>query len=177
MNYQEISTPNTEKRKHPRIETSNEVNYILLNKDGKKVQEGKGQTLNLSQSGLLLKTEKPLYGSYVILMTIDLDGKQVRVKGKVAHSREYEKPGIYFTGIRFMGSKQAHLNAVIAFVKTCQWRKYTFKAVVESDKKVIISCPRCKKTKNLDVLEFKGKSNIRVKCPCGNVWRIQLEFQ
>ena len=172
-----MESDHTEKRKHPRVETSNEVDYILLNKDGKKVQEGKGQTLNLSQSGLLLKTEEPLHGSYIILMTIDLDGKQVKVKGKVAHSREYEKPGIYFTGIRFMGSKQAHLNAVIAFVKTCQWRKYTFKAVFASDKKAIISCSRCKKTKALDASKFKEKSNIRVKCPCGNVWRIQLDHQ
>lgn len=114
----------TEKRKHPRIDASNDVDYILLNEQRERADEGKGRTINLSQSGALLETQKPLNGPFIILMTMDLDGNQVQVKGRVANTRQSEKPGLYLTGIRFTGSKKEHLNAIVAFVRTYNRRKY-----------------------------------------------------
>ena len=49
-----------EKRKHPRIETINVVSYVLYDEKGTKIDMGKGRTANLSQSGVLLQTDKPL---------------------------------------------------------------------------------------------------------------------
>lgn len=125
MSTQEKSTSENERRKHPRIETENEVDYILLDKYRERVGYGKARALNLSQSGVLLETETPLEGSFVILMTLDLDGNQVQVKGRIANTRESDKPGCYLTGIRFTGSKKEHRNAIIAFVKKYTRRKHS----------------------------------------------------
>ncbi|MFP3980352.1 MAG: PilZ domain-containing protein [Desulfobacterales bacterium] len=114
-----------ERRKHPRISTSNEVDYILLDQNRQRVEEGKGRTLNLSQSGALLETASPLKGSFIILMTLSLDGEQVKVRGRVAYTREADQPGRHLTGVRFTGSKKEHVNAIVAFVKTYYHQKHS----------------------------------------------------
>lgn len=123
-NQQSNSNSFAEKRRHPRISTLNEVDYILLDEKREKADEGKGRAINLSQSGALLETQKPLNGRFIILITMDLDGNRVQVKGRVANTRQSDKPGYYLTGIRFTGSKKEHINAIIAFVKTYNRRKY-----------------------------------------------------
>lgn len=125
MSTQEKNPSVNEKRKHPRIETENEVDYILLDTNRERVGYGKARALNLSQSGVLLETETPLEGSFVILMTLDLDGNEVQVKGRIANTRESDKPGRYLTGIRFTGSKKEHKNAIVAFVKKYIRLKYS----------------------------------------------------
>lgn len=125
MDNKQNSSDFNEKRKSARIDTSNEVEYILLNNSREKVEQGKGQTLNLSKSGALLETDRPLNGLFIILMTIDLEGNQVQVKGRIVHTRDSDTPGLYLTGIRFTGSKKEHINAIVAFVKTYYRRKYS----------------------------------------------------
>ncbi|MBS3759514.1 MAG: PilZ domain-containing protein [Desulfobacterales bacterium] len=122
-----------EKRRHARINTLNLIGYILYDKDRKKIDKGKGRTLNLSQSGALLETEKPLYGSYIVLMTIDLDGKRVKVKGRVANTRQSEDKNLFLTGIEFLGSKDEQLSAIVAFIKAYHRRKYASQRVQESN--------------------------------------------
>jgi|SRR6056297_2583360 len=114
----------TEKRKHSRINTSNIVEYALFNEQRKKIDQGIGRTLNLSQSGALLETEKPLEGSFILLMTLDLEGKKVQVKGRVVNPRKSDKPGYYLTGVEFTGSKDEQINAIVAFVKAYHRRKH-----------------------------------------------------
>jgi hypothetical protein len=113
-----------EKRKHPRIATENIVTYLLYDEQGKKVDTGKGFTKNLSQSGVLLETDKPLEGVYVILMTIDLFKNKVKVKGMIAHSRKNSISNHYLSGIRFLGGEDQSREAIIAFVKVYQHRKH-----------------------------------------------------
>src|SRR6056297_1665052 len=123
----------TEKRKHSRINTSNIVEYALFNEQRKKIDQGIGRTLNLSQSGALLETEKPLEGSFIVLMTIDLDGKRVKVKGRVANTRQSEDKNLFLTGIEFLGSKDEQLSAIVAFIKAYHRRKYASQRVQESN--------------------------------------------
>ena len=114
-----------ERRKHPRISTSNEVDYVLLDQNRQRVEEGKGRTLNLSQSGALLETPTPLKGSFIILMTLSLHGEEVKVRGRVAYTRPSEQPGYHLTGVRFTGSKKEHVNAIVAFVKAYYRKKHS----------------------------------------------------
>ena len=117
----------TEKRKHPRINTENLLKYILYDEKGNKIEEGKGRTLNLSQGGALLETPKPLRGSIVILVTIDLDGKKIQVEARVANTRKSNKDGYYLTGVEFIGPREEQLNAIVAFVKAYTRHKHSRK--------------------------------------------------
>lgn len=114
----------TEKRRNPRINTANIVAYTLLDVKKNVIEQGKGRTINLSQSGTLLQTEKKLKGVFIILMAIDLDGNKVQVNGKVITSRICNATGNCLTGIEFVGAKDKQLKAIIAFVKAYQRRKH-----------------------------------------------------
>lgn len=48
---------------------------------------------------------------------------------------------------------------------------------VTSNNTVTICCSQCKRSKDVDVSRFKGHKDVRIKCPCGNSWRIQIEYR
>jgi c-di-GMP-binding flagellar brake protein YcgR len=113
-----------EQRRCPRIESENIVGYVLYDDKKKKVKQGSGRTRNLSQTGVLLETEAVLKGSYIILVTINLDGNKVKVRGRVVTSRYVESSGCYLTGIEFIGPKDQQIEVIIAFVIAYQHRKH-----------------------------------------------------
>ena len=119
-----MSTSCAEKRRHPRIDTANLVGYILYDDHRQKIDQGKGRTLNLSQSGVLLETRKPLQGAFVVLVTMDLDGKKIKVKGRVANTRISPETNCYLTGVEFIGPRTEQLDAIVAFVKAYHRRKH-----------------------------------------------------
>jgi hypothetical protein len=113
-----------ELRKNPRIETSNQVDYTLYDNSGNAIGKGKGETVNLSQNGILLKTPSALKGVYVLLMAIDLSGNMVEVEGRLVYSKHDEESDQYYTGIEFMGPKENQLSVIVAFVKAYQRNKH-----------------------------------------------------
>lgn len=184
MDSQHNQPRNNEKRMCPRVETVNEVRYILLDKHMEKVGHGNGRTLNLSQRGALLETRNPMFGYFIILVGKDLKGKQLQVKGRLVNTRQSDTTGFYLTGIRFAGSREEHINAIVAFIKIYHNRKqlnqnnrpYSTpeKVYITADNTVTISCPRCKRSKELDGSLLKGHMKVRIKCRCGNVWKNHL---
>ena len=113
----------SEKRRAPRIRTLNLVGYALFDSKGKRIGQGKGHTVNLSQTGALLETDALIKGSYIVLMTIDLEGKKIKVQGRVVRSECVEPEGLYQTGIEFMGPREAQVEAIVAFVKAYHHRR------------------------------------------------------
>ncbi|MCF8025053.1 MAG: PilZ domain-containing protein [Desulfobacteraceae bacterium] len=51
------------------------------------------------------------------------------------------------------------------------------KALVNSENTVSVSCPSCKKGRDIDVSRFKGCRDAKIKCPCGNTWRVRVEYR
>jgi c-di-GMP-binding flagellar brake protein YcgR len=114
-----------EKRRTPRIDAMNMVEYALYDEKKNKIGHGKACTVNLSQTGTLVQTKDRIDGAFIILMTIDLNGNKIKVSGKVVTSRICRKTGGYLTGVEFIGPKDKQLKAVIAFVKAYQRKKYS----------------------------------------------------
>ena len=94
-----------DKRRHPRVSTFNAISYVCLDEDGTPVDEGMGATRNISQSGALLETSRPITAKYIMLITIDLEKNIMETKAEVVHTREQES-GKYLTGIHFIGSAE-----------------------------------------------------------------------
>ncbi|GAB6097363.1 hypothetical protein JCM14469_36170 [Desulfatiferula olefinivorans] len=113
-----------EKRRKPRIETSNLVDYVLFDQARNTLEKGKGHTLNLSQTGLLLQTPVPLKGVFVMLMTIDLNGNDVKVEGRLIYTKRDESSGRYLSGVEFTGPRDKQVQAIVTFVKAYQHRKH-----------------------------------------------------
>lgn len=121
-----------EQRRQPRIETINSVSYVLFDNNGKRISKGKGHTLNLSQTGIMLKTKEPIDGTYVIIATIDLEGEQIKFKGRVRHTRKDDSEKYFLTGIEFIGPKNEQRKAIVSFVRTYQYRKHMLNRVSKS---------------------------------------------
>jgi hypothetical protein len=109
--------PETEQRKYPRIEAQNIISYICTDEDDNQLGEGVGETMNISQGGILLKTPLPIESEYILLTTIDLEYNTIDIKGKVAHSQRDES-GKFETGIRFLGTYDEKIQIVKCLVKT-----------------------------------------------------------
>jgi c-di-GMP-binding flagellar brake protein YcgR len=124
MKNQETMSTVKDQRRFPRISSENRVGYALYNELKVKIDQGTGRTLNLSQTGVLLETRKILDGAYIMLMTIDLEGKKVKVKGRVVVSRYDESSSRFLTGIEFIGPKDEQREAIVVFVKAYQHRKH-----------------------------------------------------
>lgn len=112
----------TDQRKYPRVETRNVVSYVCLDKKGDEIGEGMGETLNISQGGILLKSTSPIESEFVLLMSIDLENNIMEIKGKVAHSKKGNS-GKYETGISFLGTRDENVQIIKKFVKTYHTRK------------------------------------------------------
>ena len=123
---QTVEEKNKENRKNPRIKTANLVDYTLFDSDGNSVGQGKGRTINLSLNGILLKTNNPVQGVYVLLMTIDLNGNNVKVEGRLVYSTR-DETGHYLSGIEFRGPRDRQVDAIVAFVKTYQQMRHRVK--------------------------------------------------
>jgi hypothetical protein len=109
--------PEAEKRKYPRIATQNVISYLCTDEDDNQLGEGVGETVNISQGGILIKTPLPIEAEYILLTTIDLENNTIDIKGKVAHSQRDES-GKFETGIRFLGTHDEKIQIVKCLVKT-----------------------------------------------------------
>ena len=114
--------PKTDKRKYPRVETRNVVSYVCVDKEGNEIGEGMGETLNISQGGILLKSPYPIESEFILLMSIDLKNNIMKIKGKIAHSKK-DKSGKYETGISFLGTHDENIQTIKSFIKTYHSRK------------------------------------------------------
>ncbi len=114
----------TEKRRNPRVDVDSPVDYVLYDVKQVKTGYGKGRTINLSQTGMLLQTRDEIKGAFIVLMAMDVDGTKIKINGRVVTSRICEETGSYLNGIQFVGEKDKQIQAIIAFIKAYQKKKY-----------------------------------------------------
>lgn len=53
------------KRKYPRVKTSNGVSYVCIDENGNGIDQGMGRTLDVSLGGMLLETSVPIESKYI----------------------------------------------------------------------------------------------------------------
>lgn len=91
-----------ERRRYPRVETSNLISYFTVDKKGRKKGQGIGKTINISQSGILIETSHAIDTTDIVLLSKDLEDNTMEIPGKVIYSRKVT-PGVFESGISFQG--------------------------------------------------------------------------
>lgn len=81
-----------------------------------------GATRNISQSGALLETSRPIKAKYIMLITIDLENNLMETKAEVVHTRQ-DDSGKYLTGIQFTGSAEDIKKMIKNFIIDYHRRK------------------------------------------------------
>lgn len=89
-----------EKRKVPRVSTVNLLSYTGTGKKGDSVEQGMGKALDIGQGGILMETQTLIKAEYILLTAMDVNEELIKIKGKVAYSREVE-PNVFHTGVSF----------------------------------------------------------------------------
>lgn len=107
---------NAEKRRHPRVASINLFSYVCFDDERKPLDQGMGKTLDIGLGGLLIETKAPIEAKYVLLITLDIKEELIKVKGKVAYSRETE-PKTFHTGIRFIEKNERIHEIVVGMMK------------------------------------------------------------
>ena len=113
----------TDKRKYPRIETSNIISYVFFDEEGNEIEEGMGTALNISQGGLLLETYLPVKAQLIMIMYIDLEGQLLKIKGKVVYSRQGGS-GNLLIGVNFVDTKESQRKMIVSLIKAYHSRRH-----------------------------------------------------
>ncbi len=105
-----------ERRKHPRM-TANFVISYRIKQDS--TNSDLSQSRNVSQSGMLLTTNRHFSKGTNLLMTIRFPflPKKIKIEGEVVNSKEVVKGIIYNTNIKFFGLEEAIAKELASFIK------------------------------------------------------------
>ena len=118
-----------DRRKYPRVDVYSSISYVCIDIDGKLIDQNMGVALNISQSGILLETGRPIESNIVSLMFVDLEEKLAEIRGEVAYSKQKES-GMYFNGIHFKGNHEENIQFAERLVRAYHYRKSDFVLVV-----------------------------------------------
>lgn len=112
-----------EKRKHVRVETSNQILYESIEHGGMIVSRSMGKALNISRSGILLETSSPIETENVTLVTVDLDDNLIEIRGRLIYCKETGS-GMYESGVSFIGSDKKAAEFAVKLIKLYHHRKH-----------------------------------------------------
>jgi c-di-GMP-binding flagellar brake protein YcgR len=110
------------KRKNPRVKTSNGVSYVCIDESGNEIEQGMGKTIDISLGGILIETSVRIESKYILLATIDLKGNLIEIRGKVAYSRKIEI-GEFLNGIQFLETLERQIKIIAEFIKVHHYRQ------------------------------------------------------
>ncbi len=105
-----------EKRKHPRFETTNLLNFVCCNEDNEDCHQGMGRTLNVSETGILLETSHPIDPRWTISITIGFEEELVDIKGSVIFQKETNED-TFEAGIQFSEISEHERDILVKFIQ------------------------------------------------------------
>jgi hypothetical protein len=106
----------SDKRRHIRVESTNLLNFVCKGVDGEPCHQGMGRTLNVSESGILLETYKPIDSRTPISITIGIEEELIDIEGEVVFLNECAKD-IYAAGIRFSQINDKERMVLLKFIE------------------------------------------------------------
>ena len=112
----------TNKRKGPRVKTSNGVSYVCMDENGNEIEQGMGKTIDISIGGILLETSVRIESKYILIATIDLKGNLIEIRGKVVYSRKIEFRE-FLNGIQFLETPERQIKIIAEFIKVHRYRQ------------------------------------------------------
>jgi hypothetical protein len=105
-----------ENRESERKDTLNLLDYVVIDKSGKKIERAMARTLNVSERGILLETHLALEKGQLLLITIGLRNDLFEVKGVIVRA-DQSGPDTFTYGIEFLGVKDENIATLRRFLK------------------------------------------------------------
>ena len=86
-----------------------------MGEDGEACHQGMGRTLNVSESGILIETYKPIDVQTRISITIGIEEELVDIEGEIIFLKESDKD-IYEAGINFSQINDTERMILLKFI-------------------------------------------------------------
>jgi c-di-GMP-binding flagellar brake protein YcgR len=106
----------SDKRRHIRVESTNLLNFVCMGVDGEPCHQGMGRTLNVSESGILLETYKPIDSQTPISITIGIEEELIDIEGEVVFLKESARD-VYEAGIKFSQISAKERMILLKFIE------------------------------------------------------------
>lgn len=95
----------TDRRQYPGFKTSNLISYVCLDSSGNEISQGMGKGIDVSSSGILIETHKPIKSQDISLMVIGIEDEVIYIKGNIIYCRA-EDSGMFRTVIKFLETNE-----------------------------------------------------------------------
>ena len=105
-----------EKRKHPRFESTNLLNFVCCGEDGEACHQGMGRTLNVSETGILLETYHSIDPHWDISITIGFEEDLVDIQGSVIFQKKTGEDS-FEAGIQFSEISDHEREILVKFIQ------------------------------------------------------------
>jgi len=117
-----------DRRKYPRINSSNLITYCCLDENEKELGHYMAQALEVSPVGVKIESTQEIESEMVRLISVDSEDTLIDVKGRVVHSRKTQT-GRYLIGICLAGTQLENTRFVLKLLAVCQQTKQMFHLV------------------------------------------------
>ena len=112
------------KRKHARVEAVDFISQESMDEEGQCISQGMAKALDVSRAGLKLETPYPIEGYLISLAIVDIDEELIEIIGEPLYCRQIG-PGVYHTGMQFIGSEKEISEFTVGLVRLHNHRKQT----------------------------------------------------
>ena len=107
-----------DRRKFERKNTLNLLDFVVLDENGRQVDQAMGRTLNASESGILLETTIPLETEQIVLLTIGFEEDLVELRGRVVYAKAVDN--LFQCGIDFVEIDEQGLKILRKYLAAMQ---------------------------------------------------------
>lgn len=108
-----------EKRNHTRVNSINLLNYVCFDEEMNEEYQGMGRTLNVSEAGLLLETNRSFKVNREVSLNIGLEEELLSINGTVIFTNT-DASGFSNSGIQFSNLNEAESNRLKDFISAYQ---------------------------------------------------------
>jgi len=108
----------TERRKYPRVGTSNLIAYCCLDENDNVLDHCLARAIDVSPSGVKIETFQKIDSEMISLTAVDPDGNEINIKCRIVHNRKTEE-GTYVAGICLAGTELENTRFTLKLISAC----------------------------------------------------------
>ena len=108
----------TDRRKYPRLETSNMIAYCCLDENDNELDHRMARAIDVSPVGVKIETFQAIDSEVIKLIAVDPDGPVIDIKCRIVHSRQTEE-GRFVIGTCLAGTEFENTRFTLKLIGLC----------------------------------------------------------
>ena len=111
-----------DRRKDLRVNTINLISHVTIDESGRWIFQGMSRALNISRTGILLESSRPIKSGRLSMMTVDMSNNLMEIKGELIYCFKSDT-AIYHCGIKFIDTDEKASKFFTQMIKVYNHRK------------------------------------------------------